>query len=161
MSAVSLMQVRYKEQDNTQSGEHVSLSSVSGTGRLSDEKCLQIKKDLETVVGQVFKKHGLNFSRQIFARENSREVSLVIRGSVIDANGLDALHRDLLDYCYELKFKASIMNASIISSGTEYQISGLDLSTSNRQFRLTSLSDGDVKFLPFDTVKAALPKYFF
>ena len=146
---------------NENQSEAPGLVSVSNVGRLSDEKCQQINKDLETVISQVFQKHGIEFSRKIFKRENSREISLVIRGSVKDANGLDALHRDLLEYCHVLGFKASILNASILSSGEEYQVSGLDLSTNIRQFRLTNVASGKVKFMHFNDVKTALPSYFF
>lgn len=146
---------------NDGQSDNTGLVSVGNVGRLSEEKCLQINKDLETVIGQVLQKHGIEFSRKIFKRENSREVSLVIRGSVKDANGLDALHRDLLEYCHVLRFKASILNASIISGGDEYQISGLDLSTSNHQFRLTAVVGGEAKFLPINDVKMALPNYFY
>lgn len=143
------------------SGSVHGLVSVAEVGRLSEEKCQQINKDLETAIAQVFAQHGVDFCRKIFKRENSREVSMVIRGSIKDANGLDALHRDLLEYCHQLKFKASIMNASLISDDVEYQVSGLDLSTKNHQFRVTSVLTGEIKYVSIDTVKQVLPQFFY
>lgn len=153
--------VKFKDIRDIGAVTDAGLVSVTGTGRLSDEKCKLISADLETVISQVFKKHGVDLSRKIFKRENSREVSIVIRGSIVDANGLDALHRDLLEYCHVLRFKASILNASIVSDGQEYQISGLDLSTNKHQFRVTSVTNANAMYMSLAKVQEALPAYFY
>lgn len=157
-----LTSVKYTNQVELVSGNTAKelVSVVADNSRLTDEKAAALRAELNEAVESVLNKHGLALSRQLFRRENSREMSLVIRGSIIDKNGFDALHRDLLEYCHELKFRASIMNASIMCENEEYQISGLDLSTKNHQFRLTSGGQKS-SYMPFDTVKAALPNYFY
>lgn len=130
--------------------------------RITDEKMAIVKAELLEAMNAVLVKNGLSMSRQLFRLENSREISALIRLSVIDANGFDALQRDLLEYCAPLGFKASILNASLISEGKEYQVTGLDLSTKVQMFRLTDTAGGDnVKYIQLDQLKQSLPNYFF
>ena len=139
-----------------ESGDSTQIAS----SRLTEPKIAQLNADIAEAVEAALAKNGLVLTRLLFTVENSLEISSVIRASVIDANGLDAMHRDLLNYCTELRFKANILNASLIVAGGEYQVSGLDLSTRDHKFRLTNLSK-EHKYMPIADVKQLLPNFFY
>jgi hypothetical protein len=162
MMTLSLAQPIHSDQSLLkldEKGASSRLTSVESTGRLNEERFNAIQSEINEAILAIAERNGLSLTRTIIRKENQRELSAFIRVSVVDANGFDALHRDLLEYCHTLNFKASIMTAVMVSEGVEYQVSGLDLSTKNHMFRLSS-KQNDIKYVSFDKLKAILPTYF-
>lgn len=147
----------------TTQNEGPQLVAIEGPTRLDDAKVELISNELREAIAPILQKHDIDFTRFIAKAHGTKELSLLIRGSVIDANNMDALHRDLLNFCSDerYRFKAGIMTASIIAHQVEYQVTGLDLSTAHTKFRLRACVDGSIAWMDFDLMKQALPNYFY